>query len=443
MFLIRKRLSIGYKNFQFSNMNNKTIDSLVWQVQFGTEKQEKKAFQELWHLGRENGIFPASINDLYLARGRKEVSLDFTVPAMNLRGMSYDMARAVFKIAQAKKVGALILELARSEMGYTDQSPRKYSGTMVGAALREGFRGPLFIQADHFQVKCSEKPGVVKEGEGEKIKKLIKESIEARFYNIDLDLSTLVDYSQKEISEQQRTNFSLAVKLTQYIRKIEPRGITVSLGGEIGHIGGRNSTEEELRAYMEGYHRYLPKGMTGLAKMAIQTGTHHGGVPLADGTLADVDVDFGCLKRLAQVSREYGMGGTVQHGASTLPDEYFAQFVKAEAIEVHLATGFQNIVLDHPQFPKTLLKKMYQWLDKECQEERKEGQTEKQFHYQLRKKAWGRFKKACWQLPEKSRKAIKSALEKRFSFLFKELGVEKTKTMVAKWIRPAQENSGG
>ncbi len=153
---------------------------------------------------------------------------------------------------------------------------------------------------------------------------------------------------------------------------------------------------------------------------------------LEDGTLAKVDVDFGTLKRLAQIAREYGMGGTVQHGASTLPDEYFRQLPKSEAIEVHLATGFQNLVMDHPKFPKELLKKMYDWLDKNKADERKEGQTDEQFHYKLRRKAWGPFKKECWSLPEEVRASIRADLEKRFAFMFKELNVENTKEMVEK-----------
>jgi len=416
-------------------MNSETIDSLVWQLNFGLKSEVNRAFKEIWKLGEENGVFPASINDFYMAKGKEKLPLNFTVPAMNLRGASYDMARAVFKTAKAKKVGALILELARTEMSYTDQPPKKYAGTMIAAALREGFKGFLFIQGDHFQVKKGDKAATPKKGEVNSLKKVIKESIEAGFYNIDLDISTLVDYSKKKVSEQQKKNFTMAAKLTEYIRSIEPKGVTVSLGGEIGHIGGKNSTEEELRAYMEGYNKALKKGLVGLSKIAIQTGTHHGGVPLPDGTLADVAVDFSCLKKLAQVSREYGMGGTVQHGASTLPDEYFAQFTKAEAIEVHLATGFQNIMMDHPKFPKSLLKKMYQWIDEEFKDEKKKDQTNEQFHYKLRKKAWGQFKKECWQLSEDIRSALRKDLEKRFAFMYQELNVENTKKMVRKWIK--------
>ena len=84
----------------------------------------------------------------------------------------------------------------------------------------------------------------------------------------------------------------------------------------------------------------------------MQTGTTHGGVVLPDGSIAKVSIDFNTLKELSQVAREeYGLGGAVQHGASTLPDEAFDMFPKVDTVEVHLATGFQNIIYDSPNFP--------------------------------------------------------------------------------------------
>lgn len=416
------------------NMINKKIDQLVWQATFGEKEEKEKAYLLIKKLGEESGIFLASINNLYKARAEKEVPLNFTVPAINIRGLTYDMAKTIFKVAIEQKVRALIFEIARSEIGYTNQSPKEYVAAIIASAISEKFQGPLFIQGDHFQIKPQRQSVQPEEGELEKIKKLIKDSIEAGFYNIDIDLSTLIDYSQQTIDEQQKTNYTLSTKLAEYIRRLEPKGITISLGGEIGHIGGKNSTKEELIAYMEGFNKSLNAGLIGLSKIAIQTGTHHGGVPLPDGTLADVKVDFSALKELSQLARNYNMGGAVQHGASTLPDKYFSQFPESEAIEVHLATGFQNIIMDHPKFPKELIKEMYQWLDKTMENERSQYQTDFQFHYKLRKKAWGQFKKECWSLPNDIKQSIMNSLEKRFTFIFKELNVNNTKEMVEKFI---------
>ncbi len=85
------------------------------------------------------------------------------------------------------------------------------------------------------------------------VKDLIWEAIDAGFYNIDVDTSTLVDLSKPTVKEQQHLNYSLAAELTTMIRDLEPAGVTVSVGGEIGEVGGKNSTVEELRAFMDGY----------------------------------------------------------------------------------------------------------------------------------------------------------------------------------------------
>ena len=47
----------------------------------------------------------------------------FTVPAINVRGLSYDTGRSIFRTAIKLKAGAFILEIARSEIGYTEQRP--------------------------------------------------------------------------------------------------------------------------------------------------------------------------------------------------------------------------------------------------------------------------------------------------------------------------------
>ena len=119
----------------------------------------------------------------------------FTVPAINVRGAAYDTARAIFRTAIKMNAGAFLLEIARSEIGYTDQRPAEYVAVMLAAALREGFRGPVFIQGDHFQVNAK-KFAVDPNGEVAAVKQLALEAITAGFYNIDVDTSTLVDLSQ-------------------------------------------------------------------------------------------------------------------------------------------------------------------------------------------------------------------------------------------------------
>ena len=394
---------------------------------------KKKLAKKIFDLAYKKGIYPSSIHDFYLARGKGEFS-GFTVPAINLRSMTYDLARALFRLGKKNNCAAFIFEIAKSEMGYTNQPPLEYSSVILAAAIKEDYQGPVFIQGDHFQVnakKFQENPD--KELEG--LQALITEALGAGFYKIDIDSSTLVDLSKPDVKKQQHWNYEVCAKLTQFIRRIEPRGVTVSVGGEIGEVGHQNSTPEDLRAFMAGYKERLRKGLTGISKISIQTGTSHGGVVLPDGSIAQVKLDFETLKNLSEIAKkEFALAGAVQHGASTLPAEAFHKFPECEAAEVHLATEFQNMIYDSKHFPAELKAKIYAWLKINAANEQKEGETEEQFFYKTRKKALGAFKKEIMGLPKEVRDAISAEIEVRFEFLFKQLNAVNNKDLVNKFI---------
>jgi len=414
------------------------IDRLAWTAAFGASPEIKGTARWLIRgIGAHKGVVPASIHDLYVAIGRGHAG-GFTVPAMNLRAMTYDTARAVFRAAIALKAGAFILEIARSEIGYTEQRPHEYSAILLAAALREGFIGPLFIQGDHVQVSMKKFAGPEREKELATLRDLIQEEIAAGFYNIDIDTSTLVDLDQPTLDEQQRVNCEQAAAFTRHVRSLEPKGVVISIGGEIGEVGGKNSDVHELRAFMAGYDR-MRGSLVGISKISIQTGTAHGGFVAPDGSVRmDVKIDLDTLRELSDLARkEFGMAGAVQHGASTLPPDAFHAFPAAGACEVHLATDFQNMVYEHPSLPAALKAEMYAWLREHAQEERKPKDTEEQFIYKARKKAIGPFKKQLWGLPEPSRAAIGASLEQRFTFLMKQLRVDGTADVVKTFVRPA------
>jgi hypothetical protein len=128
------------------------------------------------------------------------------------------------------------------------------------------------------------------------------------------------------------------------------------------------------------------------------------------------------------------MGGAVQHGASTLPSEYFHKFPEAGTVEVHLATEFQNILFDGGAFPEALKEEMYAYCREHFADERSDTDTDEQFIYKTRKKLWGPFKQQVWTLPEGTRQALRGQLEDKFNFLFEQLGAVDTRGLVAKWV---------
>ncbi len=410
------------------------MDEFIYEAVFTEDKDRQAAlFTLIKEAAKAAGSIPASIQELYEEMGRNYPG--FTVPAINIRGLTYDTAKAIFRKANEMSTGALIFEIARSEIGYTKQRPLEYSTVVLAAAVKEGFTGPVFVQGDHFQLVrknflAHPKP------ETDYVKGLVKEAIDAEFYNIDIDSSTLVDLEKPTTKEQQRPNFEMTARIGTYIRDIQPKGIDISIGGEIGEIGGKNSDPNELRAYLDGFKEIFKAGK-GLSKLSVQTGTAHGGVVLPDGTLAKVKIDFETLRLLSDMARkEYDLSGCVQHGASTLPEEAFHMFPETGTSEVHLATGFQNIMYDSKAMPKDFRDEVYAYLKKESAKEWKEGQTEEQFIYSTRKKGFGPLKKKWWDLSSEVKVPIMKELEDKFGLLFDKLKVMNTKDIVNRTVKP-------
>ena len=432
---LKKLDEIGHAAAALATGNGEALDRLVWTGVFGPPELKDAARAAVLDQARSAGIYPASINALYLARGRGEAPANFTVPAINIRGLAYDTARALIRARKRLDAGAVICEIARSEISYTDQRPAEYTFVIVGAALREGWRGPVFLQGDHFQVNAK-KYASDPEGEMKAVRDLAAEALKAGFYNVDIDTSTLVDLSRPGHEAQQQGNSERCAELTAFIRAHEPRGVTVSVGGEIGEVGGKNSTPEELHAFMKVFGEALARknaGAVGISKISIQTGTSHGGVPLPDGSIAQVKLDFDALEKLSRIASErYRLAGAVQHGASTLPAELFDRFPRLGACEIHLATEFQNMLYDHPSFPADLKREIYEKLRTAAADERKPGDTDEQFFYKTRKKGLGTFKREMWGIPAAARQAIGEALEQKFEFLLSRLGVGGTRALAEK-----------
>jgi len=417
------------------NEERTDIDRLVSELVLSDDvKVKSEIFDKILQQAEERGIFPASIHHFYRARGRGEFG-GFTVPAINLRTLTYDLARAIFRIARSNRAGAFILEIARSEISYTAQRPIEYAGVCLAAAIREGWKGPVFIQGDHFQVnakKYLQNP----DEEIEMLNSLIREALAAGFYNIDIDSSTLVDLSKQGVKEQQRLNFSVCAAFTRFIRLHQPEGVEVSVGGEIGEIGRKNTTPEELEAFMEGYQEELGSSLEGISKISVQTGTSHGGVVLPDGSIARVNVDFETLRTLSRLAREkYTLAGAVQHGASTLPENMFHKFPEVETAEIHLATQFQNMVYESQYFPDELRKRMYAWLKENHRNEWKKGETESQFIYKTRKRALGEFKTEIMRLKPEIRAAIAAEVEVKIAFLFSQLNLANTMALINRYVK--------
>ncbi len=419
-------------------LRSRAIYDLAWTATFTEDEPTREAAQWIvWEASQATGARSASIHELYMARSRDEYK-GMTVPALNLRAQTFDMARIALETARKNDSAAVIFELARSEQTYTFQRVFEYATSVLAGAIAAGWKGPVFIQGDHYQFNAK-KYAADPEKMTEEIRKACRDAIAAGYRNIDIDSSTLVDLSFESLDQQQHENYVRAAELTALIRSLEKDGVTVSVGGEIGEVGKANSNPAELRAYLDGYNAHLAKlapGAKGLAKVSVQTGTSHGGTPLANGGVAEVALDFNVLTELSTLARSYGLSGAVQHGASTLPDDLFHKFPATGCSEIHLATGFQNTLYQHPAFPAELHKAIEEWVFANCQDERKPGQTDTQFVYTARKKAIGPFKRQLWDLPTKNE--ILATQAQKIDFLFKQLGTPGSRALVEKYVKPVE-----
>lgn len=406
------------------------IDQLIKTAVFSSDEELKtKSRKLIFDLAPSVGVHSRSIYSLYSAFGQGDIA-GFTIPAINIRTLTYDMARLIFRLMIKYDIGAVVFEIARSEIEYTDQRPEEYSLCVLAAAIKEHFTGPVFLQGDHYQLS-KRRFEEDRESEIERIKALIDESLAAQFKNIDIDASTLVDLSQDTLEKQQHNNADVTALLTQHIRNQTTSEEPISIGAEIGHIGGKNSTDEEFEAFMQAFHTLLPTEH--LSKISVQTGSSHGGTVLPDGSIQEVAIDFSVLEKISKVAREtYKIGGAVQHGASTLPLSYFENFVRSNTLEIHLATGFQNTVYE--TMPHDLKTEIYTWIKEHLQDEKEEGWNEEQFIYKTRKKAFGPFKQLLWDMSETEKQPLLQALETQLTTIFEKLRIFGTKGAVSSYF---------
>ena len=125
-----------------ARLRSEAAADLAWTAAFTSDEPTAEAVRwVVWEASQALGARSASIQELYLARGRGEIS-GFTVPAINIRAQTFDMARTFYGAARKADVGAVIFELARSEQTYTFQRPMDYATAVLAGAIAAGWSGP-------------------------------------------------------------------------------------------------------------------------------------------------------------------------------------------------------------------------------------------------------------------------------------------------------------
>ena len=299
------------------------------------------------------------------------------------------------------------------------------------------------------ETKADKKAGLIK----------LRETIERFTQRIKEDPSGLA----KEIIRDQIINAQETAMDTLQVRALEPKGITVTVGGEIGEVGKKNSEPGEFVAFIELYNAMLGfmkvkiaqrkedeilqivgskeiwskevldtlktkynqyQTVEGLRKIAIQTGTAHG---------VGGQIDFKTMKTLAEIGKEYRYGVVVvQHGASTLPESEFSKIMENGAGEVHLATEYMTVVLKDL---KANHQDVYQAILKDSIEKTKKSEDELWKKPAEFRNSLTLIKESVYNLPKESQERIGDQLAIKFSNTMKSLGVENTGNLVKDIVR--------
>src|SRR5260221_14471625 len=123
---------------------------LAWTATFSEDSAAADAARWIvWEASQALDVRSASIHDLYVARGAGEIH-GFTVPAINLRAQTFDMARVVYETASRERASALICELARSEQSYTFQRVQEYATNVLAGAEGAGAARPGLVPGEQY-----------------------------------------------------------------------------------------------------------------------------------------------------------------------------------------------------------------------------------------------------------------------------------------------------
>lgn len=390
-------------------MEEKQIWELVQKINFGTEEEMIKSASEINSLAHERGVSFGSSANLYgkFIMGEER---GFVVPAINVRTLTYDFAKLIFSMLSELKRKYVIFELAPTEAGYTNQTPQQFASSIVAGAIVAGYEGEIVIQGDHYQFSAN-KYALDAGAERMRLMGLIDESISVGYRNIDIDASTLVDYQRADISSQQKENVTETLALLTHIRTKYPDK-NISVGGEIGHIGDRNTIPEEIEYFLG----KLKQVTNGINKVAVQTGTTHGGMIDESGKNISMPIDLELVGNLGISAKKFGVAGIVQHGASTLPMDILSQLSSKNVVEAHLSTGWQNIFFDN--IAESLKQEMYGYIRSNFMSESNSIWTETEAIYRLRKKVLGPFKERIWSMSAEDKAPILEAWREFANQLF-------------------------
>ncbi|MFQ5597796.1 MAG: hypothetical protein ACE5GK_07075 [Nitrospiria bacterium] len=190
------------------------LDRLIWTAVFHP-KMEMRAMAR-WIIKMAGPSFGLCLG-VVLQQPEKGVGAErCQLPIIHLQGLSYDVARTILRVATRYQGLPFVLEHRASKDAKIRQSPSEYIAVIVAAAIREGYRGPLFLKETLLPPKAIEKSKASTAEESTAVfLKHVKAAISTGFFYIDLDISLL--------------NKEEAAYLSMEIQSFAPPGVPIFL----------------------------------------------------------------------------------------------------------------------------------------------------------------------------------------------------------------------
>lgn len=418
------------------------VDKVVYTTVFSTDDALKaKTRRIIYHLAKDLGIYSASIQPFYKAFAQGSIK-NVTVPAISMKTLTYDLCRCVFRVAKTQNAAAFTFELSYGESQYTKQTPEEFVAVILGAAIKEKYTGPIFIQGG----PCTFDPIAYKKDRSKeltRVKDWVERLIAAGFCNIAIDGSTLIETSNPSLHAQQKENVYVTAEVTKFIRDREQKrhaakltkghsdsiiqctdDAPIAISAAIEYTNDDENTLETVESFMNHYLYQIPH-KTGISNLCVKT-------PTVKKNTKKPGVNLNLLESIGQIAREaYGLAGPTLQNTS-LPVTQYEKFVKTRIVEAHLSTAFQDEVFD--ALPANLRGEMYAWVKKAHAYFREPDWNDEEFIHYKREKAFGLFKKKLWHLSDEEKKPIIHAVETYIGRLFEALSVANTKKSVEKYV---------
>ena len=329
----------------------------------------------------------------------------------------------------AKELDAVLLfEIAKSEVGYTAQTPADFYQNIVQTAEEIDFNTPYAIHGDHITIKDTT-PEAYKGGED-----LIKAELAAGFTSYAIDASHNFNINATDVKEQLKDN----IEITKKLAKLIPN--EYSLEVEVGEVGRTDpkTGEKDITTVEEAFTFITALRDAGIKPdlLATNNGTSHGNVFDKNGNvIAKIGIDLQRTKAIADAIKPMGVR-IAQHGITGTPLEFIPRLLDCGIIKGNVGTNWQNISLDC--IPEELKKKMEQWTlqspDAAKTKAKKPNITENELILKNIKNAIKPFKAELAAIPDSYKKKLDETTKKSAIDFFKAFNAQGTGSKVKKYL---------